>query len=157
MGSKQYHCMVDFHTTATGRLKNPKMFKDKLKCNLKFHDEICIYIIYQNNKLLYVGSSKNMAKRLKNGLNAINYKYKWQKGNTKYRGIFFSFPNIYNSTQLKKIREALESEVVLYIRNRTKDWPLKQHEIHFQPGITHDKKNIKKYYQYIINNISGIC
>lgn len=89
-----------------------------------------IYIITENQKVLYVGvTTKNIRNRLRlgvksNGKNGY-HGYKW-KNLEKIKINIFSFKEV-NKYRI----ENLEAEIVFQIRLKTGKWPSYQNEIHF--------------------------
>lgn len=74
-------------------------------------------------------TTQNIRNRLWKGFNAKGehgyYGYKWQNKDT-VALLVWSFPN-----KTKDYVEAIEEELVYFIREKTGDWPMYQMEIHF--------------------------
>ena len=120
-----------------------------------------IYTVTIGKKLIYVGiSNQSMASRLNYGLKA-NVKsgytgYKWKKlydqRLTLNIWFFKSRKEEYIRLTKKKIREieAIEAEVVYLCRNKTKQWPEYQHEIHFHKSDAKQRKYAQSIYKDVL-------
>ena len=102
-----------------------------------------LYIVKQNNKVLYVGIAKrSISNRLRDGFKAKGvggyYGYKWKDLKGEIDLLIWCFPN----ETLKSI-EAVEAEVVFGIRLRTSAWPSFQTEIHFHAPTKNERKLAK--------------
>lgn len=89
-----------------------------------------LYIVKQGEDIIYVGTTKqDIRKRLRYGFSAKGehgyYGYKW-KGLDAVDLLVWCFPD-----SNKDHVEAIEAELVYFIRERTGYWPKYQMEIHF--------------------------
>ena len=124
-----------------------------------------IYIVKNGNRFLYVGMAKQsirsrfagsfraFLKKQENGVSEYSgYSgYKWidefQKSKEELDLIVVPF-NDKISENDKSFIEAIEAEIVYLIRNKTNQWPIKQHEIHF-----HNIQGTKEIAEEIFMNI----
>lgn len=98
-----------------------------------------LYVVKQGQEIIYVGITKqDIRKRLRYGITARGEHgyngYKWKRL-TEVELLIWTFPG-------GKIEdtEAIEGEVVYFIRDRTGKWPKYQMEIHFHPGASEEDK-----------------
>lgn len=105
-----------------------------------------LYIVYQNNEMLYVGEANTSIKtRFQRGCTAFNYFIKNGKARDGYKGYKWldkkensqrnldvsvvTFTQEYDNN--REMIEAIEGELVYLIRNKLGYWPKFQNEIHF--------------------------
>lgn len=101
-----------------------------------------LYVVKNSNDIYYVGiTTQNIRERLRQGFNAKGehgyYGYKWQNQDI-VELLVWSFPD-----STKDHVEAIEAELVYFIRERTGDWPKYQMEIHFH-GASESEKQVAK-------------
>ena len=99
-----------------------------------------LYVVRNGNGILYVGiTSQGMSSRLWYGFKASGekgyYGYKWKDKITEAELLIWRFPG---STQ--KHIEAIEAELVYFIREKTGQWPKYQMEIHFHGTSESDRQ-----------------
>ena len=90
-----------------------------------------LYIVRYRGEFVYVGrTDKRISARLKQGLNAWSYRYKW-RDLSPVRIYVRPLPG-----KSKEEGEAVEAELVRIMRQKQRRWPSHQHEIHFRntPG-----------------------
>ena len=101
-----------------------------------------LYIVKQGENVIYVGTTKqDIRKRLRGGLTAKGqhgyYGYKWKELDT-VELLLWCFPG-----SNKDHVEAIEAELVYFIREKTGKWPKYQMEIHFH-GASESEMHIAK-------------
>lgn len=134
------HSLVARSTPLHGlsfRLHSPETFFNP-------SEELLIYVVLDENDFIYVGSSKNLTRRLRSGFASYRFAVKNGKGKNGYRG--YKWAELLESNSSKKLTictcvvppingqitaEAVEAELVYLIRQVTGLWPLFQNEIHF--------------------------
>jgi len=99
-----------------------------------------LYVVKHDKDIYYVGITRqDIRKRLRQGFSAQGehgyHGYKWKNQNTAYL-LIWSFPD---STQ--EHVEAIEAELVYFIREKTGKWPKYQMEIHFH-GASESERQI---------------
>lgn len=123
----------------------PKLYKPLTGSNYK------IYVLVDNAKILYVGTTKmNIKNRLRSGLlaNGKNgyHGYKWKK-HSNLKILIWNFENL-DKVQIENI----EAELAFLTRLETKQWPLLQNEIHFNNKFPDGQKFAKEIYNHIKSN-----
>jgi len=101
-----------------------------------------LYIVKHNRDIYYVGITiQDIRKRLRQGFSAQGeheyHGYKW-KNQGVAEVLIWSFPG---STQ--EHLEAIEAELVYFIREKTGQWPKYQMEIHFH-GASEEERQIAR-------------
>ena len=101
-----------------------------------------LYVIKNGPQIHYVGLTiQDIRKRLRQGFTAKGehgyYGYKW-KGQETAEMLIWCFPH-----STKEQVEAIEAELVYYVRKTTGNWPLFQMEIHFH-GASEEERRIAK-------------
>ena len=101
-----------------------------------------LYVVKNGKEFYYVGiTTQNIKERLRQGFNAKGehgyHGYKWQNQDS-VELLVWSFPD-----NTKDYVEAIEAELVYFIREKTGDWPKYQMEIHFH-GASEEQKRIAK-------------
>lgn len=101
-----------------------------------------LYIIKRGKEIYYVGiTTQDIRKRLRQGFSAQGehgyHGYKW-KNEDKVEVLIWCFPD-----SSPKHVEAIEAELVYYIREKTGNWPKYQMEIHFH-GASEKEKHLAK-------------
>ena len=99
-----------------------------------------VYVVKHGKEIYYVGITRqDIRKRLRQGFSAQGehgyHGYKWKDQDTA-EVLIWSFPN---STQ--EHVEAIEAELVYFIREKTGKWPRYQMEIHFH-GASEKQRQI---------------
>jgi hypothetical protein len=88
-------------------------------------------------------TSQSMSTRLRIGFKADGktgyWGYKWKNELTNAELYIWSFPS-----KDKEYIEAIEGELVYYLREQTGKWPKHQMEIHFHPDVTKEQSDIAK-------------
>ena len=102
-----------------------------------------LYMVINGSEIFYVGiTSQSISSRLRYGFKAAGekgyYGYKWKDKITEAELLIWSFPN-----RTQKHVEAIEAELVYFIREKTGKWPKYQMEIHFH-GASEEEKQIAK-------------
>ena len=102
-----------------------------------------LYVVKQGEEVIYVGITKqDIRKRLRYGMTAggeHGYSgYKW-KHLSEAELLIWTFARV----KIENV-EAIEGEVVYFIRNRTGKWPTYQMEIHFHPGASEGERQIAR-------------
>lgn len=103
-----------------------------------------LYMVKNGSEIFYVGiTSQGIGVRLRYGFKAAGekgyYGYKWKDKLTHAELIVWSFPR-----QDIKFVEAVEGELVYFIREKTGKWPKYQMEIHFHPEVTDTQRQIAR-------------
>ena len=103
-----------------------------------------LYVVKNGNTVCYVGiTSQSMSTRLRIGFKADGktgyWGYKWKNELTNAELYIWSFPS-----KDKEYIEAIEGELVYYLREQTGKWPKHQMEIHFHPDVTKEQSDIAK-------------
>jgi len=101
-----------------------------------------LYVVKHGKVIYYVGITRqDIRKRLRQGFSAQGehgyHGYKW-KGQDTAELLIWSFPG---STQ--ECVEAVEAELVYFIREKTGKWPKYQMEIHFH-GASESERQVAK-------------
>jgi len=99
-----------------------------------------LYIVKHDKEIYYVGiTSQHIRERLRYGFSAKGehgyYGYKW-KGLDSIELLIWSFPD-----STKDHVEAIEAELVYFVRVKTGQWPKYQMEIHFH-GASEQERQI---------------
>jgi predicted GIY-YIG superfamily endonuclease len=107
-----------------------------------------VYVVKHGKEIYYVGiTRRDIRKRLRDGFSAKGehgyHGYKW-KDQDAAELLIWSFP-----TNTQEYVEAIEAELVYFIREKTGKWPKYQMEIHFH-GASESEKQVAK-------SILGIC
>ena len=102
-----------------------------------------LYIVKNGSEIFYVGiTSQGISSRLRYGFKAAGekgyYGYKWKDKITEAELLIWSFPN-----RTQKHVEAIEAELVYFIREKTGKWPKYQMEIHFH-GTSESEKQVAR-------------
>lgn len=102
-----------------------------------------LYVVKNGGEIYYVGiTSQSISSRLRYGLKADGehgyHGYKWKDKITQAELLIWSFPG---STQ--EHVEAIEAELVYFIRKKTDKWPKYQMEIHFH-GASESERQIAR-------------
>ena len=89
-----------------------------------------LYVVKRGKEIYYVGiTTQDIRKRLRYGFSATGkhgyYGYKWKDQDT-VEILIWSFPD-----SIQEHVEAIEAELVYFIREKTSKWPKYQMEIHF--------------------------
>jgi len=100
-----------------------------------------LYVVKNGGEIYYVGiTSQSISSRLRYGLKADGehgyHGYKWKDKITQAELLIWSFPD---ATQ--EHVEAIEAELVYFIREKTSKWPKYQMEIHFH-GASEKQRQI---------------
>lgn len=100
-----------------------------------------LYVVKNGRDIYYVGITiTDIRKRLRGGFYAKGehgyYGYKWKDQKTAEM-LVWCFPEF-----VKEQVEAIEGELVYFIRKETGKWPKYQMEIHFHPGVTESERQI---------------
>jgi hypothetical protein len=134
MAERCFYVSKNMKVCETGKLEGLSQ-ADLKKC-LMNPRKICLYVIEQTGKIIYVGSSKNIGSTLSTGANR-DYPYRWLRSRRggAIIGHFFSFDEDFGAVSDAEVREAIEGEVVFEIRKRTGCWPEDQVEIHFRESL----------------------
>lgn len=109
-----------------------------------------LYIIKEGEEIYYVGiTSQSMISRLRIGFidngHYGYHGYKWKDKLKKAELLVFTFPDIAdNDDKARDHIEAVEAELVYYIREKTGSWPKYQMEIHFHES-SEDERQIARY------------
>jgi predicted GIY-YIG superfamily endonuclease len=103
-----------------------------------------LYVVKDNNNIYYVGiTSQSIRARLKYGFKAHGengyWGYKWKNSLEQAEVYVWCFDN-----EEIDIVEAIEGELVYFIREKTGKWPKNQMEIHFHPDITLEQQQSAK-------------
>jgi len=98
-----------------------------------------LYIIKRGKEIYYVGITiQDIRKRLRQGFSAQGehgyHGYKW-KNEDKVEVLIWCFPD-----SAPKHVEAIEAELVYFIREKTGNWPKYQMEIHFHRASEEEKQ-----------------
>ena len=101
-----------------------------------------LYVVKNGRQIYYVGITiQDIRKRLRYGFSAKGehgyYGYKW-KGQETAEMLIWCFPDF-----VKEQVEAVEAELVYYVRKTTGKWPLFQMEIHFH-GASEEERRIAR-------------
>jgi len=101
-----------------------------------------LYVVKHGKEICYVGITRqDIRKRLRYGLSATGkhgyHGYKWKDQDTAEL-LIWSFPG---STQ--EYVEAIEAELVYFIRKKTGKWPKYQMEIHFH-GASESERQVAR-------------
>ncbi len=101
-----------------------------------------LYVVKNDREIYYVGITiQDIRKRLRGGFYAKGehgyYGYKWKDQETAEM-LVWCFPDL-----VKEQVEAIEAELVYYVRKTTGKWPLFQMEIHFH-GATEEERQIAR-------------
>lgn len=145
--------------------------KDLSKQKAILSENRLIYIVKIKNDWLYVGeAASNLKVRLQRGFNAYRY---YKRNNKKYNGyggykwielfdekkysqkieclelIAINFDDSY--TNYRNYVQAIEGELVYFIRENTGSWPLCQNEIHFNNEYEFAKEIAKEIFSKILN------
>ena len=112
----QVRAITDLHTNK----KIEKFYRPLTSSQYK------IYILTDKKKVLYIGTTRQSIKdRLRSGLSAEYYAYKWK--NFKTVNLF-----VWCFEELNKDKiENIEAELAFIVRQTTGKWPDCQNEIHF--------------------------
>ena len=99
-----------------------------------------LYIIKDSEHICYVGiTSQSMSSRLRIGFNDDGHYgyhgYKWKDKLDEAELLIWSFPD-----KSKDFVEAIEGELVYYIRKETGNWPKYQMEIHFHESSEEERQ-----------------
>jgi len=102
-----------------------------------------LYVVKQGEEVIYVGITKqDIRKRLRYGMTAggeHGYSgYKW-KHLPEVELLIWTFPRV----KIEDV-EAIEGEVVYFIRDRTSKWPTYQMEIHFHPRASEGERQVAR-------------
>jgi len=102
-----------------------------------------LYVVKHGSEIYYVGiTCQDIRKRLRYGFSATGkhgyHGYKWKDQDT-VELLIWSFPD---STQ--EYVEAIEAELVYFIREKTGKWPKYQMEIHFH-GASESERQVAKF------------
>jgi len=97
-----------------------------------------LYVVKSGSEVIYVGlTSQSIKTRLRDGLQAQGekgyYGYKW-KDLSEVDILIWCFPQ----ESMERI-EAVEAELVYFLRQHTGKWPKYQMEIHFHHNISKDE------------------
>ena len=108
-----------------------------------------LYVVKDGSEICYVGTtSQPMSSRLRIGfVDNSHYGYhgyKWKDKLKQAELLVWAFPDT-----AKNSIEAIEAELVYYIREKTGSWPKYQMEIHFHEA--------SKSEMYVARSILGIC
>ena len=102
-----------------------------------------LYMVKNGREIFYVGiTSQGISSRLRYGFKAAGekgyYGYKWKDKITEAELLVWCF-----SGSTPKHIEAIEAELVYFIREKTGRWPKYQMEIHFH-GASESEKQVAK-------------
>ena len=111
-----------------------------------------LYIVKHGKGICYVGiTSQDIRKRLRYGLSAKGehgyYGYKW-KDLDEVELLIWSFPG--SATDYV---EAVEAELVYFIREKTGKWPKYQMEIHFHGSSESERQVAKSILRRCLNEV----
>ena len=103
-----------------------------------------LYVLKNGNEIYYIGvTSQSMSSRLRIGYRAKGeqgyHGYKWIGKISKAELLVWCFTENDRSPV-----EAIEGELVYFVRNHTGKWPTFQMEIHFHPDASDTEKQIAK-------------
>lgn len=109
-----------------------------------------LYIIKRGKEIYYVGiTTQDIRKRLRQGFSAQGehgyYGYKW-KDQDKVEVLIWCFPD-----SSPEHVEAIEAELVYFIREKTGNWPKYQVEIHFQRASESEKQIAKSIFAQLLS------
>jgi len=112
-----------------------------------------LYVVRNGKEIYYVGiTTQNIRDRLRQGFNAKGehgyYGYKWKDQDT-VELLVWSFPD-----STKHHVEAIEAELVYFIRERTGNWPKYQMEIHFHGASEEQKRIAEALFSTILESTS---
>ena len=101
-----------------------------------------LYVVKRGKEIYYVGiTTQDIRKRLRYGFSATGkhgyHGYKW-RGEDAVEILIWSFPD-----STTKHVEAIEAELVYFIRERTGKWPKYQMEIHFH-GASQSERQVAR-------------
>jgi len=101
-----------------------------------------LYVVKDGKDICYVGTtSQPMSSRLRIGfVDSGHYGYhgyKWKAKLEQAELLVWAFPK-----SVKDSVEAIEAELVYYIRKKTGNWPKYQMEIHLHPDASDQEKHI---------------
>ena len=113
-----------------------------------------LYVISQNGSPIYIGITKQgIRNRLRFGLKATGkggyYGYAWKKSK-KIAQLDLWYPNNAKKCDSTYL-ETIEAEVVFLIREKMKQWPKHQTEIHFHKSTIGQRKQALKVFQKAFN------
>jgi predicted GIY-YIG superfamily endonuclease len=109
-----------------------------------------LYIIKRGKEIYYVGiTTQDIRKRLRYGLSATGkqgyHGYKWKVQNT-VEILIWCFPG-----DTREHVEAIEAELVYFIREKTGKWPKYQMEIHFHGASESERKVARSILSQCLN------
>ncbi len=112
-----------------------------------------LYVVKQGSEIYYAGiTTQDIRTRLRQGFAAKGehgyYGYKWQNQDT-VELLVWSFPD-----STKDHVEAIEAELVYFIRERTGNWPKYQMEIHFHRASELEKQIAESILSTILESSS---
>lgn len=135
------------------RISNAGDFNREVRTQTKGKVGLQIYIIFAGRKVVYVGECKNVSKSITRRRARKGYTgYKWldrEYLGEEIRCLVFPLkkPSLKKEygvvtkkyiDRYKRFREAVEAEVVYYLRAKFGEWPSSQNEIHFYEGLRED-------------------
>lgn len=112
-----------------------------------------LYVVKNGSDICYVGiTSQSMSARFGIGFKSDGHYgyhgYKWRNELKEADILIWHFPD-----KTDEYVEAIEAELVYFIRKETRKWPKYQMEIHFHPGVTEEQSHIaQEIYKQCINN-----
>lgn len=109
-----------------------------------------LYIIKRSEEIYYVGiTTQNIRERLRQGFSAQGehgyHGYKW-KNEDEVEVLVWCFPD-----SSPKHVEAIEAELVYFIREKTGNWPKYQMEIHFHRASESEKQVARSILGQVLN------
>ncbi len=110
-----------------------------------------LYVVKDGSDICYVGiTSQSMSSRLRGGLvdnGHFGYHgYKWKNKLKKAELLIWTFP-----AKTRDSVEAIEAELVYYIREKTGNWPKYQMEIHFHRASEAEKQISKSILSQLLD------
>ena len=102
-----------------------------------------LYMVKHGSEIFYVGiTSQSISSRLRYGFKAAGekgyYGYKWKDQITEAELLIWCLPS-----STPKHVEAIEAELVYFIREKTGKWPKYQMEIHFHRASDKQRKTAR--------------
>lgn len=104
-----------------------------------------IYILTDKKEVLYIGTSRqSIRNRLRSGLSANKYAYKWSDFSN-VNLFVWCFNELDKGSQKEKDEiENIEAELAFIVRHKTGKWPDCQNEIHFNNSFGQTGKKVAK-------------
>ena len=115
-----------------------------------------LYTLSDAGSLIYVGIAQQpMSTRLNVGLKARGkagyHGYKWKNLKQLLRLSIWKVKKNGSSDPLQ-VLETVEAEVAFLCRQRSGQWPLYQHEIHFHPSKENHRRAAERIYRHVITD-----